>query len=192
MTLEEYARRYPFSYDALEIPDIGRTVERHYPDPDHKIDAWARRFVERQTRRRHDGDPARHGGGDPRGVPLQSARRDGHAGSARHAGLRQRHLPGFRAVPDGGRRAAWASLRALSRAICTTRTGSGEESVVGGGATHAWAQIYLPGGGLGRVRSDQCAGRRTQPDPRRGGARSQPGHPAERQLHRARRMRSWG
>ena len=60
----------------------------------------------------------------------------------------------------------------------------GEASVVGGGATHAWAQIYLPGGGMGRIRSDQCAGRRAQPDPRGGRARSQPGHSAERQLHR--------
>ena len=27
------------------------------------------------------------------------------------------------------------------------RVGDGEQSLVGGGATHAWAQIYLPGGG---------------------------------------------
>ena len=52
VNLEDYARHYPFSYDALEIPDIGRTVERHYPDPEHRIDTWARGFVEQQT----DGD----------------------------------------------------------------------------------------------------------------------------------------
>ena len=34
------------------------------------------------------------------------------------------------------------------------------ESRVGGGATHAWVQIYLPGAGLGRVRSDQRDRRR--------------------------------
>ena len=44
--IEEYARRYPFSYDASEVPDLGRTVERHYPDPEHQVDLWARRFVE--------------------------------------------------------------------------------------------------------------------------------------------------
>ena len=70
VTLEEYARQYPFSYDALEIPDIGRTVERHYPDPEHKVDAWARRFVAQQR----DGDTmaillAMVRGG-PRGVQL--------------------------------------------------------------------------------------------------------------------------
>src|SRR5579863_1243295 len=52
VAIETYAQHYPFSYDALEIPDIGRTVERHYPDPEHKVDTWARGFVEQQT----DGD----------------------------------------------------------------------------------------------------------------------------------------
>src|SRR3954468_3517283 len=40
LPLEDYARFYPFSYDAADIPDLGRTVERHYADPEHKIDAW--------------------------------------------------------------------------------------------------------------------------------------------------------
>jgi len=53
--VEPYARRHPFSYSAEEIPDLGRTIERHYPDPDHRVDAWARRFVAsraRSTRKR--------------------------------------------------------------------------------------------------------------------------------------------
>ena len=49
--IEEYARQYPFSYDASEAPDIGRTVERHYPDPEHKVDRWARRFIEETPKR---------------------------------------------------------------------------------------------------------------------------------------------
>ena len=43
--LEPYARHHPFSYSAEEVPDLGRTMERHYPDPDHRIDQWAHRFV---------------------------------------------------------------------------------------------------------------------------------------------------
>src|SRR5262249_47465659 len=52
VALEPYAQHYPFSYAAEEIPDLGRTVERHYPDPEHKIDAWARACLEA----RGDGD----------------------------------------------------------------------------------------------------------------------------------------
>ena len=43
--IEAYARTHPFSYSAEEVPDLGRTIERHYPDPEHKVDEWARRFV---------------------------------------------------------------------------------------------------------------------------------------------------
>jgi len=46
LTLEDHARRYPFSYDAREIPDIGRTVERHYPDPNATVSGWAKQFLE--------------------------------------------------------------------------------------------------------------------------------------------------
>ena len=61
----------------------------------------------------------------------------------------------------------------------------GDEPVrLGGGATHAWCQIYLPGGRLARVRPDQWAGRREGPHPRRGGARSRPGGAADRRLFR--------
>ena len=47
--IEEYAKRYPFSYGADEMPDLARSIERQYLDPEHEIDRWARQFV------RHDG-----------------------------------------------------------------------------------------------------------------------------------------
>src|SRR5271170_7101176 len=31
--LEDRARFYPFSYDADEMPDLSRSIERHYSDP---------------------------------------------------------------------------------------------------------------------------------------------------------------
>ncbi len=47
LELEPYAARLPFSYAADEALDLGHTKERHYPDPEHKIDAWAKALVER-------------------------------------------------------------------------------------------------------------------------------------------------
>ena len=102
VAIEEYARHYPFSYDASEIPDLVRTVERHYPDPDHRVDAWARRFVDEQQDHDTLAILTAHDGGDQLGVHLQPARRDGHPGAARHDGIRHRHLPRFRIVHDGG------------------------------------------------------------------------------------------
>ena len=190
MNLEAYARRYPFSYDAVEIPDIGRTVERHYPDPEHAVDAWARRFVARQR----DSDTmaillgmvqairaefsynARDemGTQDPL-VTLQSGSgtcRDFALflmEAARSLGFAARFVSGYLYDDDRVRRGERGRRR---RDTCL------------GADLPAWR-------GMGRVRSDQCAGRRAQSDPGGGRARSQPGHPAERQLHRRRATRFW-
>jgi len=47
--IEEYAKRYPFTCGADEMPDLLRAIERQYLDPEHEIDRWARGFL------RHDG-----------------------------------------------------------------------------------------------------------------------------------------
>jgi len=45
-TIEDYARKLPFSYLAEEAPDLARYVERHYPDPNAAVSGWARQFLE--------------------------------------------------------------------------------------------------------------------------------------------------
>ena len=53
--LEERARTYPFSYDAEEMPDLARAIERHYPDPSGELERWVRRFVNQGARPRPPG-----------------------------------------------------------------------------------------------------------------------------------------
>ena len=43
--IEPYAQRFPFSYASEDLPDLGRTRDRHYPDSGHLVDAWARNFA---------------------------------------------------------------------------------------------------------------------------------------------------
>jgi transglutaminase-like putative cysteine protease len=146
VTLEEYARRYPFSYDAAEIPDIGRAVERHYPDTEHRIDAWARRFVQR----REDADTMAiltsmtgairdefsYNQRDEMGTQDPLVTLDSGSGTCRDFALFL-----MEAVRSLGFAARFVSGYLYDEAQM------GEERVVGGGATHAWAQIYLPGAG---------------------------------------------
>ena len=147
VSLEAYARRYPFSYDALEIPDIGRTAERHYPDPEHEVDAWARRFV---TRRRD---------GDTMAILLamvQAVRAD-FAYNWRDEMGTQDPLVTLHSGSGTCRDFALFLMEAVRSLGFAARFVSGylydddrvgdRGSVVGGGATHAWAQIYLPGAG---------------------------------------------
>ena len=53
--LEDRARFYPFSYDAEEMPDLSRSIERHHSDPHGELDRWVRSFV-------HQGRPTETAG----------------------------------------------------------------------------------------------------------------------------------
>ena len=56
LDIEEFARTYPFSYGAEEMPDLVRFVERQSVDPEHQVERWARTFLRNDrptnTRRR--------------------------------------------------------------------------------------------------------------------------------------------
>ncbi|SMF11670.1 Transglutaminase-like enzyme, putative cysteine protease [Tistlia consotensis] len=150
--IEPYAQTYPFSYSSDEIPDLGRTVERHYPDPDRAVDAWAKAFVqeadgigpvgtfdlllrmnaaihERFDYRRRYGlgtqtpiETLEHGGGSCRDYALFMME------AARALGFAARFVSGYLYDP------------ALDQAGAASR-------IQGAGDTHAWVQVYLPGAG---------------------------------------------
>ena len=44
-TIDPAAESYPFVYSANDRSDLGRLLERHYPDPHNIVDEWAKRFV---------------------------------------------------------------------------------------------------------------------------------------------------
>jgi len=142
--IEDYARTVPFCYSAEEMPDLARCIERHHVDPDNEVDHWARKFLRRDGPTgtfellaalnkaiheqftyllRHEKgiqEPAqtlRLGRGSCRDFALLMIE------AARSLGLAARFASGYLALPV---------------------TGADEPP---GGATHAWAQFYLPGAG---------------------------------------------
>jgi len=146
--IEEYARHHPFSYDASEVPDIGRTAERHYPDPQHQLDAWVRRFVEASTD--HDTmailsamtkaiqaeftyNPRDEMGTQEPVVTLNSG-----TGTCRDYAL---------LMMEAARTLGFAARFVSGYLYDDSKISGGAETVIGGGVTHAWAQIYLPGAG---------------------------------------------
>lgn len=146
--IEQYARHHPFSYDATEVPDIGRTVERHYSDPEHHVDAWARRFVEaapehdtmailssmtRAIKAEFTYDPRdQMGTQDP--VKTLKTR----AGTCRDYAL---------LLMEAARTLGFAARFVSGYLYDESKIGLGKQALIGGGVTHAWAQIYLPGAG---------------------------------------------
>src|ERR1700753_2405370 len=45
--VESYAAKFPFNYSAEDAMDLAHTRDRHYEDPEHKIDAWAKAVLEK-------------------------------------------------------------------------------------------------------------------------------------------------
>jgi transglutaminase-like putative cysteine protease len=141
--LEEYAKAYPFSYSEDELPNLGRALFHHYPSDD--VRRWVGQFLDPSGRTgtmrllrsmtlgiKKDFLYTRRSEKD---VQSPSETLESRRGScrdfallmmeaARSLGLAARFVSGYIFVPD--------------------MEASG---TVGGGATHAWMQAYLPGTG---------------------------------------------
>lgn len=146
--IEPFAREIPFSYPAREVPDLGRTIERHYPDPDRRVTEWARQYLSQTSGTTDTEDfllAVTHAvrnkfGYESRfepGVQTPVETLDRQSGSCRDFALFM-----MEAVRSVGLAARFVSGYVYDPAI------DGDESdVSGAGATHAWVQVYLPGAG---------------------------------------------
>ena len=147
LPLDPAAENFPFGYTAEEVPDLARSIERHYPDPDRTVDAWAHRFLNAAgptdtasmltaiTQAIHA--DFRYQGRQEEGTndPLQTLARG--AGACRDLALFM-----MEAVRSLG-----LAARFVSGYLYDERLVQGGAPVIGGGATHAWCEVYLPGAG---------------------------------------------
>lgn len=153
IVIEDYAQYLPFNYAAEDVSDLGRTRERHYADPEHKIDQWAKSFVTNSkaagtlevltaitkaiqaqfsyARREEMGTQ----------TPVETLEKG--TGSCRDFALFM-----MEAVRSIGLAARFVSGYLYDeKLIGNGQTQSQNQGVVGGGATHAWTQVFLPGAG---------------------------------------------
>ncbi len=147
LPLDPQAEAFPFSYTSAEVPDLARSIERHYADPDRIVDEWAHRFLSSngptgtmamltaitqaiKTEFRYEGRQA-EGTNDPL-VTLAAK-----AGACRDYALFM-----MEAVRSLG-----LAARFVSGYLYDERLVASDAPVVGGGATHAWVEVYLPGAG---------------------------------------------
>ena len=152
LALTDAARSFPVDYSAEEMPDLAHCIARHHADPDDEVGRWARQFLHaggrigtlellvRLCQGIHQGFLYRRR--EAKGIqqPLETLRL-GHGScrdfallmieAARSLGLAARFVSGYLAVPFMHNEEP-ASDGAVNPAH---------------GATHAWAQVYLPGAG---------------------------------------------
>lgn len=142
--IEDYARQFPFTYSSEEMPDLLRSIERQHLDPNRKIDRWVQRFLGQSgrpatldiltemtaaIRAEFTYVPRQQKGTQ---TPLETLERG--TGTCRDYAMFM-----IEAV-----RALGFAARFVSGYIYNP---SGKRRRIGGGNTHAWVRVYLPGSG---------------------------------------------
>lgn len=147
--IEDYARTYPFSYSADEIADLGRSSERHYPDPEHQVDRWAKQFAQPAAVK----EAGRLVETQPMLERMLRAIKDGFAYARREAEGIQTPAATLALGSGSCRDFALLMIEAARSLGFAARFVSGylydpaADGSTGAGSTHAWVQIYLPGAG---------------------------------------------
>ncbi|HWP15572.1 MAG TPA: transglutaminase family protein [Xanthobacteraceae bacterium] len=157
LTLERYALKrpdfpiapeaesYPFMHSADDRVDLGRLREPQYPDPRGAVEEWARRFILETPANTFNllttMNAAIRGAFEYRAreeegtqAPLETIERK--SGTCRDFALL--FIEAARTLGFGAR---------FVTGYLYDPTLDGGEGVQGAGATHAWADIYLPGAG---------------------------------------------
>jgi len=140
------AEHWPFAYGTEDRRDLGPTLERHYPDDDGKVRAWALQLLGRQklgtielltTLTRAIKQRLRYAVRDDEGTqePLETLAKG--SGTCRDYALLM-----MEAV-----RALGFAARFVTGYLYDPALDGGPAGTQGAGATHAWVQVYLPGAG---------------------------------------------
>ena len=136
---------YPFAYDAGEMPDLRSYIAPQYNDMDGELTAWAlKRLSDNGRTRTHDLLRA-----------MTLGVRESFSYRKRHERGTQHPLDTLQTKSGTCRDFALFMIEALRRLGIAARFVSGyifipregESNHVGGGATHAWVQAYLPSAG---------------------------------------------
>ncbi len=141
--VETYAATYPFTYRSADQPDLQSTIERHRPDPDGVIASWAAQFR----------DPKHT-------IPTLELLSAIMEGARAQITYRSRIAIGTQDPVVTLKRGtgtcrdyallmmeAVRSLGLAARFVTGYIYKDGPSANVGGGATHAWVQVFVPGAG---------------------------------------------
>ena len=147
LPIDPSAQTYPFRYAGDEYPDLSRLIEPHHPDPDRQVEGWARRFL-KPTGNTPTRDLL---------IAMTEAIKSDFIYEAReskgtHAPLhtlahRRGACRDFAVLMMEAARSLGFAARFVSGYLYDEALVDSVDTMVGGGSTHAWCAIYLPGAG---------------------------------------------
>lgn len=143
--LAPHAAFYPFGYGADDMPDLSRSIERQHPDPRNEVDAWARSFVPPEGRIATQELLAEMTRSVRRNFAYLARSEKGVQDPVTTLRLKRGSCRDFAVLMMEAVRALGMAARFVSGYLYNPR--GDRDRHVGGGSTHAWVQVYLPGAG---------------------------------------------
>ncbi|KMO19174.1 transglutaminase family protein [Methylobacterium platani] len=140
------AARHPFAYDADEMPDLARCIERQHPDRSRAVESWARRFLDPDGTADTRALLAAMTTALHRDFTYEARIEKGVQEPAETLRLRRGTCRDFALLMIEAVRALGFAARFVSGYIYVPER-DGIAAHLGGGSTHAWVQVYLPGAG---------------------------------------------
>jgi transglutaminase-like putative cysteine protease len=139
------AENYPFMHSADDRSDLGRLRERHYPDPRGLVDLWAKQFILETPANTFNllatMNAAIRGSFDYRAREEEGTQAPVETLETKSGTCRDYALLFIEAARALGFGARFVSGYLYDPAL------DGGDAMQGAGATHAWAEVYLPGAG---------------------------------------------
>ena len=147
LEIEDWAKTFPFEYRADEMPDLACCIERHHPDPDDEVGCWAGQFLSSQGATGTLGLLTRLTQGIHRQFLYRRREEKGIQEPVETLRLGQGSCRDFAMLMIETARAWGLAARFASGYLAAPLDHAAESADAGHGATHAWAQIYLPAAG---------------------------------------------
>ncbi|MGD0316762.1 MAG: transglutaminase family protein [Xanthobacteraceae bacterium] len=137
---------YPFIYSADDRIDLGRLLERQHPDPTDRLGSWARGFI-RSTPTDTSALLADLNSGVAAWVSYQSRETEGTQNPIETLNRGWGSCRDLAVLLIEAARSLGFGARVVTGYLYNPAADGHSGAAVGAGATHAWADIYVPGAG---------------------------------------------
>jgi transglutaminase-like putative cysteine protease len=147
IVVEPYAAHFPFRYSADDALDLGRTKERHYLDPEGRIEQWSKNVLDSTPGGRTFDTLVAMTSAIKEQFQYVVREREGVQSPLETLQLRSGSCRDFAVFMMEAVRGLSLGARFVSGYLYDEALVGAAGGMVGTGATHAWLQVFLPGAG---------------------------------------------
>ena len=140
-SLDPDAEFFPFAYAPEEAPDLAALAQPQAPDLDGAVNAWSRRFADKKARTLAVMEAMTHA--VKAEFRYEARHEEGTQTAAETIKRRSGTCRDFAVLMMEGLRSFGVATRFVTGYLYDDTSGTTR----GGGATHAWCNVYLPGAG---------------------------------------------